>query len=82
MDEDKKSERTDEFHYKDVTSFSTNSETETARGLGGNTFTVTSDQFTMVVPGDKLYVAMGDVENADEIIQGMKQKLREKKNER
>jgi hypothetical protein len=33
----------------------------------------------MVVPGDKLFMAMGDIQNADAIIQGMKQKLREKK---
>lgn len=79
MDEDKKNERTDEFFYKDVTSFSTLSESDTARGLGGNTFEVTSEQFAMVVPGDKLFMAMGDIQNADSIIQGMKQKLREKK---
>lgn len=79
MDEDKKNERTDEFFYKDVTSFSTLSESDTAHGLGGNTFEVSSEQFAMVVPGDKLFMAMGDIQNADTIIQGMKQKLREKK---
>lgn len=79
MDDDRKNERTDEFFYKDVTSFSTLSETDTAHGLEGNKFEVTSEQFAMVVPGDKLFMAMGDIENADAIIQGMKQKLREKK---
>lgn len=79
MDEDKKNERTDEFFYKDVTSFSTLSESDIAHGLSGNTFEVTSEQFAMVVPGDKLFMAMGDVQNADGIIQAMKQKLREKK---
>lgn len=79
MDEDKKNERTDEFFYKDVTSFSTISDSDIAHGLGGNTFEVTSEQFAMVVPGDKLFMAMGDIQNADAIIQGMKQKLREKK---
>lgn len=79
MDEDKKNERTDEFFYKDVTSFSTLSESDTAHGLGGNTFEVTSEQFAMVVPGDKLFLAMGDIKDADSIIQAMKQKLREKK---
>ena len=79
MDEDKKNERTDEFFYKDVTSFSTLSESDTAHGLGGNTFEVTSEQFAMVVPGDKLFLAMGDIMDADSIIQAMKQKLREKK---
>ena len=79
MDEDKKNERTDEFFYKDVTSFSTLSESDTAHGLGGKTFEITSEQFAMVVPGDKLFMAMGDIQNADAIIKGMKQKLREKK---
>lgn len=40
MDEDKKTESTDEFFYKDVTSFSTSSETETAHGLGDSKFEV------------------------------------------
>lgn len=79
MDEDKKNERTDEFFYKDVTSFSTLSESDTAHGLEGKTFDVTTEQFAMVVPGDKLFLAMGDIEDADSIIQAMKQKLREKK---
>lgn len=79
MDEDKKNERTDEFFYKDVTSFSTLSESDTAHGLEGKIFDVTSEQFAMVVPGDKLFLAMGDIQNADSIIQAMKQKLREKK---
>lgn len=79
MDEDKNNERTDEFFYKDVTSFSTMTESNTAHSLGGKTFVVPSEQFTMVVPGDKLSLAMGDIEDADSIIQAMKQKLREKK---
>lgn len=79
MDDDRKSEHADEFFYKDVTSFSTISESDVAHGLGGSKFEVTSEQFAMTVPGDKLFMAMGDMQNADTIIQGMKQKLREKK---
>jgi len=79
MDEDKKLERTDEFFYKDVTSFSTSSETEEARGVGDEKFEVETNKFAMVVPGDKMYMSMDGVPNAEEIIQGMKQKLREKK---
>lgn len=79
MDEDKKQESTDEFFYKDVTSFSTSSETETARGLGNQQFEVESNKFKMVVPGDKIFVSMDGVSNSEEIIQAMKQKLREKK---
>ncbi|MDY6155697.1 MAG: hypothetical protein SPH96_04100 [Agathobacter sp.] len=79
MDEDKKSESTDEFFYKDVTSFSTASETETAHGLGDNKFEVESNKFKMVVPGDQIFVSMDGVSNSEQIIQAMKQKLREKK---
>ena len=79
MDEDVKIETTDEFFYKDVTSFSTSSETETAKGLQGKTFTVESNKFAMIVPGTSLYKSMDGVPDADSIIQAMKQKLREKK---
>ena len=79
LDEDKKNESTDEFFYKDVTSFSTSSETESARGLGDQKFEVETAKFCMVVPGDKLFVSMDGVSDAEAIIQGMKQKLREKK---
>ncbi len=79
LDEDKKNESTDEFFYKDVTSFSTSSETETAHGLGDKKFEVETNKFCMVVPGDKMYVSMDGVEDSETIIQAMKQKLREKK---
>ena len=79
MDEDKKQESTDEFFYKDVTSFSTSSETETAHGLGDKKFEVETNKFKMVVPGDKIFVSMDGVSNSEDIIQAMKQKLREKK---
>lgn len=79
MDEDKKSESTDEFFYKDVTSFSTASETETAHGLGDEKIEIETNKFKMVVPGDKIFVSMDGVSNSEEIIQAMKQKLREKK---
>ena len=79
LDEDKKNESTDEFFYKDVTSFSTNSESEQAHGLGDNKFEVETNKFCMVVPGDKLTVSMDGVADSEAIIQAMKQKLREKK---
>ena len=79
MDDDKKQESTDEFFYKDVTSFSTSSENETAHGLGNNKFEVETNKFKMVVPGDKIFVSMDGVANSEQIIQAMKQKLREKK---
>jgi len=79
MDRDDYFERTDEFFYKDVTSFTTSSETETAHGLGEKKFTVQTNKFAMVVPGDKIYVSLEGVKNSEATIQAMKQKLREKK---
>ena len=79
MDDDKKQESTDEFFYKDVTSFSTTSENETARGVGNQKIEIETNKFKMVVPGDKILVSMDGVSNSEQIIQAMKQKLREKK---
>lgn len=78
MDEDKTKETTLEYFYKDVTAFSTSSEAEKAK-INGHDEEIETEKFTLVVPGDKLYVSMGDIEDADSIIQAMKQKLREKK---
>lgn len=79
MDEDKKSERTDEFFYKDVTSFSTTSESEKARAIGDKEIDVENNMLAMVVPGDKFMIALSGVEGSEAVIQAMKQKLREKK---
>lgn len=80
MDEDKKSESTEEYFYRDVTSFNTRTETENAKDNHGNKIEVESNKFAIIVPGATLCVALddsnGDFEAA---IQGMKQKLREKK---
>jgi hypothetical protein len=81
LDEDKKSESTDEFFYKDVTSVSTSSEHEIIKNKSdsGADIEVESHKFVMVVPGDKLRVSLDGVPNAEEIIQAMKQKMRDKK---
>ena len=79
MDEDKKSERTDEFFYKDVTSFSTTTDNEKIKTLGDAQTEVESRRFAMVVPGDKLFMSMDGCPDAEQTIQAMKQKLREKK---
>lgn len=80
MDEDKKSESTEEYFYRDVTSFNTRTETENAKDNHGNKIEVESNKFAIIVPGATLCVALddsnGDFEAA---IQGMRQKLREKK---
>jgi len=83
LDENKTSESTDEFFYKDVTSFSTSSETDKTKteNSSGKILEVETHKFALIVPGDKLFVSMDGIENAEEIIQGMKHKLREKKKE-
>lgn len=80
MDEDKKSESTEVYFYRDVTSFSTRTETESAKDIHGNKIEVESNKFTVIVPGATLCVALDDPNGEfDAAIQGMKQKLKEKK---
>ncbi|MCL1934157.1 MAG: hypothetical protein FWF53_10160 [Candidatus Azobacteroides sp.] len=71
--------RTEEYFYKDITNFSTLTETVTIKILGNNE-TFESHQFAIVVPGNKFMCALppwGD--SYEKVIQGMKAKLREKK---
>jgi len=91
MDKDEKKE---EYFYKDITNFSTFSESEereywesTKKGSGclGNKEqiltrkTVDHDTFQLIVPGDKFKCAMVNNPEAEEKIKAMKNKLREKK---
>jgi hypothetical protein len=83
--EDGKNEATDEYFYKDITNFSTSSDTvETSyydpkqkKFLIEN---VDSNRFALTVPGDKFYCSMKQNDNTERAIQAMKAKLREKKN--
>ena len=90
MDEDGKKETTEEYFYKDITNFSTSSDTvekevaETTGGCLGSKTTyyrknVDTNRFALVVPGDKFYCSMDQSEYIERAIQGMKAKLREKK---
>ena len=85
MDEDLKTERTDEYFYKDVTSFSTQSTTQEAKTRsekgGQKKVQVETKMFKMVVPGEQFIVSMTGIKDADSTVQGMKHKLREKKGE-
>ena len=84
-DEDGKSERTEEYFYKDITSFSTSSDTvetsvfdiETKQNKIEN---VDSNRFAITVPGDKFYCSMEQSDYTERVIQGMKSLLRDKKN--
>ncbi len=77
-----KKERTEEYFYKDITNFSTATDTiESFRASGcmGGLSRVSTElqQFSLIVPGDKFSAAtFGDIEQS---VKAMKGKLREKK---
>lgn len=88
MDEDGKKESTEEYFYKDITNFSTSSESvekevvDKVSCTGKTTYSrrsVDTDRFALVVPGDKFLCSMEKTEYTERAIQGMKAKLREKK---
>jgi len=84
MASDSKLEKGEEYFYKDITNFSTTSESVSApqtSGCGGNSKPQSREYntFTLVVPGDKFSCSISGVTDADKSISAMKQKLREKK---
>ncbi|MEI6513123.1 MAG: hypothetical protein WCO51_07590 [bacterium] len=85
MTSDAKKEKTEEYFYKDITNFSTSSETTDANkisGCQGDKVTKTQreySRFSLVVPGDKFTCSTSGVPDADRSVSAMKQKLREKK---
>lgn len=83
FDERKEKENTEEYFYKDITNFSTVSETKEVKQKGRNgketTVNVDTTQFKLVVPGDSFFCAMKQNEYTESAVQGMKAKLREKK---
>lgn len=85
MDEDGKKESTEEYFYKDITNFSTSTDTvetpEYDQKLQKTVLrNVDSNRFALTVPGDKFYCSMEQNEYTERAIQGMKAMLREKKN--
>jgi len=84
FDKDDKKERTEEYFYKDITNFSTVSETvetpfwdkKKKKEVLSN---VDTNEFALVVPGDKFFCAMKQNDETERAIQAMKAKLREKK---
>jgi hypothetical protein len=85
LDEDGKKEATEEYFYKDITNFSTSSDTvETpywdVKKKKTMLENVDSNRFSLIVPGDKFYCCMEQDDYTERAIQGMKAKLREKKN--
>ena len=85
LDQDGRKERTEEYFYKDVTNFSTVSETKEVPQFDPEqqkNFLVNVDttEFVITVPGDKFYCSMVQNGYTEASVQGMKAKLREKKN--
>jgi len=85
MTSDAKKETTEEYFYKDITNFSTSSETTEATEISGcsgsNVKKIQREynKFTLVVPGDKFTCSTTGVNDVDRSVSAMKQKLREKK---
>ena len=83
FDKDSIKERTEEYFYKDITNFSTVSESKkvSIKDKDGNAqkFDIGTTEFKIVVPGDSFLCAMGQNDYTERAIQGMKAKLREKK---
>jgi hypothetical protein len=92
LNEDGKNERTEEYFYKDITNFSTTSESAEQEeiiqkkgclGIGAG-ITVArknldTDRFALIVPGDKFFCELVKNDYSEGRIQAMKAKLREKK---
>ena len=86
-----KTERTDEYFYKDITNFATNIKTveqqmtTVQKGCFGKSSAQTETtakeikKFYLTVPGSDFYCSVSGVPTADAALQGLKQKLRDKK---
>ncbi len=77
MDKDNKKESTSEYFYRDVNSFSTISEEE----VGQNDITVPTEKFGMYGAGINFECALTNCDDVVQSINGMRQKLREKKSQ-
>ena len=86
--EDNKKVRSEEYFYRDITNFSTATETvEYSRSEGGGCFsqptmqrsTENEDVFRLVVPGESFVASMTQSDYTQKAIRAMQQKLREKK---
>jgi hypothetical protein len=76
LDENSTKVRTEEYFYKDIVNFSTRTE---EREVDKRKYT--DNTFSVIVPGDKFDCTLPqNMDTAESSIQGMKAKLREKKN--
>lgn len=80
-----KKEKTEEYFYRDITNFSTSTDTVEVTKLNGckgdnvTKKSVEFSRFALVVPGDKFFCSTSGVPDAEKSVSAMKQKLREKK---
>ena len=80
MDDDDKKVTTEDYFYKDVITFSTVSETETSKDREGKDVTVETEFCSMkITDGSKFMLALNGGSDAERIIQGIKAKIREKR---
>lgn len=84
FDKDDKKVSTEEYFYKDITNFSTATDTEEQPEWNNKLKkfelkNVDANKFAITVPGDKFYCSMEQNDYTERAIQGMKAKLREKK---
>ena len=84
FDKDDKKVATEEYFYKDITNFSTSSDTvETPYWDYKQKKTllesINYNRFALTVPGDKFYCSLDQNDYTERAIQAMKAKLREKK---
>jgi hypothetical protein len=76
LDENSIRFRTEEYFYRDIVNFSTKTEEEEFDGRK-----YIDNQFSVIVPGDRFDCQLPqNMDSAESAIQGMKAKLREKKN--
>lgn len=82
-DENTKSETADEYFYKDITNFSHATTTDEYYRYDKHgekhIENVDNTKFQIVVPGDKMWAAMEQNEQNENVVKAMKNKLREKK---
>ena len=84
FNKDDKKVSTEEYFYKDITNFSTTSDTVETNIWNDKLKkyqlkNIDSNHFAITVPGDKYYCSLEQNDYTERAIQGMKAKLREKK---
>lgn len=85
LDEDGKKETTEEYFYKDITNFSTSTDTTEVSVYNkkedkNEIVNMNSYRFAITVPNDKFYCSLEQSDYTEQSIRGMQSLLRDKKN--